>query len=50
MINYKVEKYACNLIGIMHGGAFATLVDITTTLAILKADKKRRKNVTIDLS
>jgi uncharacterized protein (TIGR00369 family) len=34
----------------MHGGAFATLVDITTTLAILKVDSKFNKNVTIELS
>lgn len=32
------------------GGAFATLLDISTTVAILRVDKGLRKSVTTDLS
>ena len=32
----------------MHGGAIATLLDCTTTLAILKVDKFMRKTVSVD--
>lgn len=36
--------------GVMHGGALATVIDTSTTLAILKADAKKQKTVSIDLT
>ncbi len=50
LIGYRVPKNVCNFNGVVHGGAFATLVDITTTLAIMKIDPELRKTVTIELS
>jgi acyl-coenzyme A thioesterase PaaI-like protein len=35
--------------GFVHGGAFSTLVDVATTLAILKVDPEYRKTVSVDL-
>ena len=50
LIGYRVPKQDCNFNKNMHGGAFATLVDVCTTLAIMKVDPHFRKNVTIELS
>ncbi|KRX08181.1 hypothetical protein PPERSA_12336 [Pseudocohnilembus persalinus] len=50
LISYKVPKEICNFHQSVHGGAFATLLDISTTVAILRVDKGLRKSVTTDLS
>lgn len=39
-----------NAFGPVHGGAYATMVDLYTTLAILAADKNSRATVSVDLS
>ncbi|KAL4483947.1 hypothetical protein ABPG72_013953 [Tetrahymena utriculariae] len=50
LLKYKVPKSMCNFFGVAHGGALATLIDCSTTLAILKADETRRLTTTIELS
>lgn len=50
LLKYKVPKTMCNFFGAVHGGALATLIDCSTTLAILKADETRRLTTTIELS
>jgi len=47
-LSFQVSKRYCNFLGNMHGGAIATLLDCTTTLAILKVDKFMRKTVSVD--
>jgi acyl-coenzyme A thioesterase 13 len=39
-----------NLVGTLHGGAIATLVDVAGTLAIISADADQRPGVTTDLN
>lgn len=46
--SFLISKEYCNFLGNMHGGALATLLDCTTTLAILKADRHMRKTVSVD--
>lgn len=50
LLKYKVPKTMCNFFGVAHGGALATLVDCSTTLAILKVDEAMRLTTTIELS
>ena len=47
LISYKVPPQICNFSGAVHGGAYATMIDTCTTLAIMKLDKTLRKTVTI---
>lgn len=39
-----------NMVGTLHGGAIATLVDIAGTIAIMSADADHRPGVTTDLN
>ena len=50
LFTLNVEDSFCNLLGTMHGGAIATLIDLTTTLAISGIDKTYRTNVSVQLS
>ena len=50
LLGLPVTKDILNLFGSPHGGALATILDTSTTLAILKADKKRRKTVSAQLN
>lgn len=51
-VNFKlpVLKEFCNSYGPLHGGAITTIIDETTGLAILTADKSPRELTSIDLS
>ena len=46
--SFLISKEYTNFLGNMHGGAMATLLDCTTTLVILKADRNMRKTVSVD--
>lgn len=50
LFRYKVHPGTLNYWGAMHGGSIATLIDISTTIAITAMDKGNRKNVSIELS
>lgn len=39
-----------NIVGTLHGGAIATLVDVAGTIAIMTVDAERRPGVTTDLN
>ena len=49
-MGFTVPKNMANFSGNMHGGAYATLVDVATTLAIVKVDPLFRKHATIELT
>ena len=46
----KVQNSFCNLFGTMHGGAIASLVDVSTTLLVSAFDKTSRHNVSVELN
>ena len=46
----EVSEEVGNLMGTLHGGAIATLVDDVGTVAIMSGDKDGRPGVTTDLS
>lgn len=46
----EVSEAVGNMLGTLHGGAIATLVDDVGTVAIMSADKDGRPGVTTDLS
>lgn len=48
IFSFPVGKEYCNFLGNMHGGAISTLLDCTTTMVILKADRHMRKTVSAD--
>jgi len=50
ILGLKVDKEILNIFGSAHGGALSTILDTSTTLAILKADKKTRKSVSAQLN
>ncbi|EGR31511.1 thioesterase superfamily member 2, putative [Ichthyophthirius multifiliis] len=50
LLKYTVPQNLCNFFGVVHGGALATLVDCSTTLAILKKDQFKRLTTTIEIS
>lgn len=45
VLRYKVEDDIINMNGSVHGGALATLLDCSTTIAILRADKNLSRTV-----
>lgn len=47
LLKLTVPATICNFNRNVHGGAFATILDTSTTVAIMKYDKNLRKNVTI---
>jgi acyl-coenzyme A thioesterase 13 len=50
LFKLKVSDDMCNILKTMHGGAIATLIDITTTIAISGLDRDLRQNVSVELS
>jgi acyl-coenzyme A thioesterase 13 len=46
---YKVHQGTLNYWGAMHGGSIATLIDISSTIAITASDRTNRKNISIEL-
>ena len=46
----EVSESVANLMGTLHGGAIATLVDDVGTVAIMSADRDGRPGVTTDLN
>ena len=46
----KVESFMGNLNGTLHGGAISTIIDVSTTIAVMSLDKKNRATVSADLS
>lgn len=45
----RVEQFMGNLNGTLHGGAIATILDLSTTVAIMSLDHKNRANVSAEL-
>ena len=45
-----VQQPVQNMVGTLHGGAIATLVDVVGTVAIMSADQDGRPGVTTDLN
>lgn len=50
MLRLKVLPSFCNYMGSIHGGALTTILDCSTTLAILNVDKNLRKSVSAELN
>jgi acyl-coenzyme A thioesterase 13 len=49
-VKLPVSERVQNVVGTLHGGAIATLVDIAGTIAIMSADQDGRPGVTTDLN
>lgn len=45
VLRYKVDDDIINMNGSVHGGALATLLDCSTTMAILRGDKNLSRTV-----
>lgn len=50
LLSLKVSPELININGTIHGGALMTILDTSTTLAILKADRKLRKTVSVEMN
>lgn len=50
LLTLPVGPAVVNVVGTLHGGAIATLVDVAGTLAIISADRDQRPGVTTDLN
>jgi len=50
LFSLYIDETFCNILGTMHGGAIATLIDTTTTLSISGLDRTHRHNVSVELS
>ena len=50
LMSLKVEPSMANLNGTLHGGAIATIIDVSTTIAVMSMDKKDRANVSAELN
>eukprot|EP01017_Pseudomicrothorax_dubius_P046936 TRINITY_DN834_c0_g1_i2.p1 TRINITY_DN834_c0_g1~~TRINITY_DN834_c0_g1_i2.p1 ORF type:complete len:164 (-),score=32.61 TRINITY_DN834_c0_g1_i2:167-658(-) len=50
LLTLPVLPSFCNVNGVMHGGALASVLDCATTIAILEVDKKRRKTVSLEFN
>ena len=50
ILRIKVTPNLQNIMGVIHGGALTTIIDTSTTLAILKCDPKLHKTVSVELS
>lgn len=50
VLTLPVGEATVNMVGTLHGGAIATLVDVAGTLAIMTADREQRPGVTTDLN
>lgn len=50
LLSMKISEDLININGTIHGGALATILDTSTTLAILKADRNLRKSVSAELN
>lgn len=49
-LTLPVGPRVVNVVGTLHGGAIATLVDVAGTLAIITGDREQRAGVTTDLN
>lgn len=49
-VSIPVSDAVCNMVGTLHGGAIATLVDVAGTIAIMSQDRDGRPGVTTDLN
>lgn len=49
-VSLPVTEQVANMVGTLHGGAIATLVDVAGTIAIMAADHESRPGVTTDLN
>ena len=49
-IKLEVSDAVCNMVGTLHGGAIATLVDVAGTVAIMSQDRDGRPGVTTALN
>ena len=49
-LTLPVSEQVVNMVGTLHGGAIATLVDVAGTIAIMAADQEHRPGVTTDLN
>ncbi|MEZ6186141.1 MAG: PaaI family thioesterase [Planctomycetota bacterium] len=49
-VTLEVSEQVANMVGTLHGGAIATLVDVAGTIAIMAADQAHRPGVTTDLN
>lgn len=45
---YRVPKSQKNVIDVMHGGALASLIDVATTISILKMTPRRTISISLD--
>ena len=50
VFSYRVTEADSNVNKVMHGGAIATLIDMTTSIAVTAFDRGHRNNVSIELS
>jgi acyl-coenzyme A thioesterase 13 len=50
LFKLRVLEENCNILKTMHGGAIATLIDVSTTVAITGLDKDMRQNVSVELT
>lgn len=50
VVRLPVTEAVCNMVGTLHGGAIATLVDDAGTIAIMSSDAESRPGVTTDLN
>lgn len=50
VVTLPVTDAVVNMVGTLHGGAIATIVDVAGTIAIMSADQDGRPGVTTDLN
>jgi acyl-coenzyme A thioesterase PaaI-like protein len=50
VVTFKVTPAALNMMGNLHGSAFALMADELSTLAIFAADQTMRTSVTVSLA
>ena len=50
MYKFKSDPQFCNLLGMLHGGALATLLDLTTGMALTCNDRDMRKSVSLQMN
>ena len=50
LFKFESKPQFCNLLGTLHGGALATLLDLTTGVALTCNDREMRKSVSLQLN